>query len=116
MDEAGKANVHFIASNMDEKMPEEVEIGLYRIAQELLTNSLKHSSADLITLQLIGHPESVVLLIEDNGVGFDNHARKAGLGIKNIISRVKALDGELHVDSMKGKGTTIIIEIPRKNS
>lgn len=116
MDQAGKANVQFIATNLKEKIRSEVEIGLYRIAQELLTNSLKHSSADLITLQLIGHPTSLMLLIEDNGVGFDNKSRKSGLGIKNIISRVKALDGELHVDSMTGKGTTIIIEIPRKKT
>jgi len=115
MDLSGKATVHFIASNMDEKLNNDKEMGLYRIAQELLTNSLKHSEADHITLQLIGHEDSVILIIEDDGIGFDNNMRKAGLGMKNIFTRVKNLGGVVDIDSVKGRGSTIIVEVPRKN-
>ncbi len=115
MDLAGTAMVHFIASNMSETLNNDLEIGLYRIAQELLTNSLKHSEAAHITLQLIGHKDTVILIIEDNGIGFDNNMRKAGLGMKNIFTRVKNLGGVIDIDSAKGKGSTIIVEVPRKN-
>ena len=116
MDLAGKATVQFISTNTSNGFGRELEIGLYRIAQELLTNSLKHSEADHIILQLIGHDNSVMLIVEDDGIGFDNNTRKAGLGMKNIESRVKALDGRLDIDATKGKGCTIIVEIPIINN
>ena len=56
-----------------------------------------------------------ILIIEDDGIGFDNNMRKAGLGMKNIFTRVKNLGGVIDIDSAKGKGSTIIVEVPRKN-
>ncbi len=99
---------------MDKKLDSIQSIGLYRIAQELINNTLKHGKASEIHVQLIGHENSVVLMVEDDGTGFDptvSHV-KNGLGLKNMETRVKTLNGTFLIDSYPGKGTSVTVEIP----
>ena len=85
---------------------------------ELINNSVKHASANKVTVQLIKYPNYINLTVEDNGKGFDYEKtleQKKGIGLGNILSRVKYLNGTINLDSSTGKGTTVIIDIPYKD-
>jgi two-component system NarL family sensor kinase len=99
---------------LDGRLDMNTEINLYRIVQELVSNILKHSQANEIILQLNRYESELLLTIEDNGIGFDTSSEllKQGMGLKNIKSRVTKLNGKFHIDSHKGKGSIITIEIP----
>jgi two-component system, NarL family, sensor kinase len=96
------------------RLPTNVEIIIYRIIQELVSNILKHAHATEITVQLTRHTHELTLTVEDNGIGFDTGKKnpKSGIGLMNVESRVAALRGSFYIDSGKGNGTTITINIP----
>ena len=98
----------------EERLDFAIEVNLYRIIQELVSNILKHSGAKEIILQLNRFENDLILILEDNGSGFDTSPEipVPGIGLKNIQSRVNKLNGRLHIDSKKGLGTTVTIEIP----
>ncbi|MGB3947179.1 MAG: sensor histidine kinase [Bacteroidia bacterium] len=99
------------------KLESTVEIIVYRIIQEIVNNIIKHAQATSVNIQLIQHEEELILMVEDNGIGFDiNGLKKPGIGIKNIRSRTEFLNGVVNIDSQPLKGTTITIEIPLKKS
>ena len=85
-----------------------IEIVYYRIFKELLNNTLKHSNANRIELSLQFNKNVLSLHFKDNGKGFNvleqMEDRKTGLGLFNILSRVKAINGDYHIDSEIGKG------------
>jgi signal transduction histidine kinase len=87
-----------------------IEITLYRIALELTNNILKHASATEATTQLIYNEDSLELVVEDNGKGL-GHRKATGIGLQNVYSRVKYLQGTIHLDSNE-TGTFIFIQIP----
>lgn len=88
-----------------------LQINVFRIFTELLNNSLKHSQAANITAQFIIHNHILMLMIDDEGIGFSTREASSGIGLKNIHSRVKYLRGSISFDSSP-KGTIIIAEIP----
>ncbi|TFG47403.1 MAG: GAF domain-containing protein [Anaerolineales bacterium] len=95
-------------------LPDKIQDGLYRIAQEALNNALKHAEANNIVLNLFDRPGGVLMEIKDDGIGFnpDTAVEGGGLGLDGIIERTALLGGELTLDSWPGKGTTIRIEVP----
>jgi len=99
---------------LDSRINESVETVLYRVIQETVNNILKHAKATHISLQLVRHDTELTVMIEDNGVGFDTEkiSEFAGIGLKNIISRIEFLNGTVHFDSIPGRGTNVIIEVP----
>ena len=90
-----------------------IETVLYRVIQECVNNVLKHSKAQKLDISLIKDADGINITIEDDGCGFDlNEANeKDGIGLENIYSRIKYLNGELDIDSEPGKGTLISISI-----
>jgi PAS domain S-box-containing protein len=88
---------------------------LYRIAQEALTNAIKHAGASEINVQLLEHTKSISLIIEDNGKGFDsqNIPPDKGNGIFNMRERIKILNGQIEIISKKQKGTLINARVPK---
>ncbi|GEP97357.1 tetratricopeptide repeat-containing sensor histidine kinase [Chitinophaga cymbidii] len=105
-------DIHFEALGVQPDLPEKTQIVIYRIAQELLANAIKHSGASKIILQCSQNQHMFYLAIEDNGKGFDPQMnKKAGLGWNNIRNRVDFLKGKMEVDSVPGEGTTINIEL-----
>ena len=102
------------AINMEERLPAEKEISLYRITQEILNNVVKYAKANKVIIQLSRHGSEVTLTIEDDGVGFDvQEARaKGGLGLKGIESRVHYLQGDLDLYTSPGQGTSYTIQFP----
>lgn len=117
INKASKIQVNFFAPDNDERFDPLVEFGLYRITQELINNALKHSKANNLTIQLVRHDESILLMVEDDGQGFDFYEDKdKGIGLTNIEARTSALGGIFLLDSEIGKGVTATIEIPITNS
>ncbi|MBC7828224.1 MAG: sensor histidine kinase [Chitinophagaceae bacterium] len=93
----------------------EFEIHIYRILQEIINNALKHSEATEIVIKICQSATLTQLSVTDNGCGFIPHAinpESMGLGLKNIMSRVDIMKGDLYLDSSPGEGTRYTIEIP----
>ncbi|MES2239479.1 MAG: ATP-binding protein [Bacteroidota bacterium] len=89
-----------------------VKINLYRIMQESLQNINKYASATTIKVELKKQENNIVLMIVDDGVGFNVNLKKKGIGLQNMISRAKECNGEFSVKSKNGEGTTITVSIP----
>jgi signal transduction histidine kinase len=118
LNESKKVPIEFYTNIKSElRFDNDIELTIYRCAQELLNNAMKYARASHILVQIILHSESIVLMVEDDGVGFDkinlpeNHR---GIGLTNVETRVKLLEGEYNLDSIKGRGTAVSIEIPLK--
>jgi signal transduction histidine kinase len=88
------------------------QLAVYRIIQEALSNIIKHSGANNADIQLIQHEDSINLMIEDDGIGFDVTIVNKGLGLRNMKERASNLNAYLKIDSALKRGTTIILEIP----
>ncbi|WGD35553.1 sensor histidine kinase [Olleya sp. YS] len=87
------------------------ELHIFRIAQELINNSLTHGKANLLEMKLVKEKEGFKLVYKDNGKGFDVNktSKKSGIGLQNIKSRVSILNGQLSIESSKNKGSRFII-------
>jgi signal transduction histidine kinase len=89
----------------------EIQINIYRIVQELLTNAVRHAQASEILVQCSQNSTRFFITLEDNGKGFDPAAVvKPGIGLSNARNRVEYLNGKLDITSAPGEGTTINIE------
>ncbi|GAA4052862.1 hypothetical protein GCM10022409_44760 [Hymenobacter glaciei] len=109
-----KINLEVVGIDQGERLLPATENVLFRVIQELIQNILKHAHATEVTLQLIRHATELTVLVEDNGVGFDPAAlgEEAGIGLKNIGSRMAYLGGWAEFDSAPGRGTTVTLEVP----
>ena len=109
-----KVKINFHSFNLENRFKQNIEIGLYRIAQELINNAVKHSNAEEINIQLIQHKKSILLMVEDDGEGFKDDASTiiSGMGLKNVQTRVKSLHGTFSIDTSPGNGTIATVEIP----
>ena len=93
-------------------MPGETETQLFRIAQEALTNIVRHASATVVRMRLASGDSRLSLTISDNGCGFVNTSRRAGLGLVGMRARARTAGGTLKVTSTPGQGVTIEVELP----
>ncbi len=113
----GVLKVDLDIHGVETRLGEVKEIMLFRIAQELINNVIKHADASQVEVQLIAHQKTLILMVEDDGKGIGNtttNLSSKGYGLKNVESRAKALNGTMEVDAIKNRGTIITIEIPRK--
>lgn len=114
VEKANIIKITFVDNDIDMQVYKTIEQDLYRITQELLSNTLKYAEAKEITIQLALKEKTFVYMYEDNGKGFDANLinAKDGIGYKNISTRVAKMKGEWHLDSTPGHGMTLTIEIP----
>jgi signal transduction histidine kinase len=101
----------------DSRLPPEVEVVLYRVTQEALNNAVRHARAARISVVVLRHADSVVLIVEDDGQGFNaevatKSGAQSGLGITGMRERVGLLKGELVFESAPGVGTSVKATIP----
>ncbi|MBP9153227.1 MAG: sensor histidine kinase [Flavobacteriales bacterium] len=96
------------------RFAESIEISLYRICQELVNNIIKHSEAKAVSVQLLKTRTHLVLVVEDNGKGFefDDPNNQNGIGLMNITSRAKAIHGEVNYEPSPEQGTVATIRVP----
>lgn len=99
------------------KLDFDTEISIYRIVQELLSNTLKHSKAKTVNIQFIGHPNNIHLAYEDDGIGFDQSIikEKSGIGLFSMVGRIASLHGTHTIESSIGNGFTFFADIPYSN-
>jgi len=103
-------------SNMEnQRLESEKEVVMYRAACELINNSIRHSGASRIEIELNKHEKFITLQFYDNGRGFDtaslDNEDTKGMGLSNIETRVKSVDGVFILESTPGKGTSALIKI-----
>ncbi len=89
----------------------QIEVNIYRVAQELINNILKHSGADRVSIDLLKEDETLVLAVKDNGKGFDPE-KDQGHGLLNIKSRLQQINASLHFDFPEEGGTETTIKTP----
>ncbi|MFN7928757.1 MAG: PAS domain-containing protein [Blastocatellia bacterium] len=105
-------------TNEKERFSYEIETNLYRIAQEALNNVSKHAQATQVSILLERRDFHLVLIVEDNGVGFDSQQKllsditDRGLGLVGMRERATLIGGTLEIESSPGSGTTIFARIP----
>jgi signal transduction histidine kinase len=113
-------NINSEIENIDNLIPPEYQINIYRIIQESLNNIIKHANADNINISLYSDSSTIYLRIEDNGVGFaairgEENYSASGYGIEFMKERARIIGGKIKIDSKSGNGTIIIITIPKFN-
>ena len=121
-----KADFHYNGSANEivpPALPREIETHLYRIVQEALTNVLKYAEAENVNVVLRVRPHDVMLTVEDDGVGFDlgeaearRHEGRYGFGLVGMSERAELMHGNLNIDTAPGRGTTLVITVPRESA
>jgi two-component system CheB/CheR fusion protein len=105
----------FTSNLKKERFAPEVETNLYRIVQEALNNTHKHAKARNVAVMLEKRGDLIVLLIEDDGKGFNPTTKKSkskGLGLVGMKERAQLVGGEIEIESAPGKGTTVFVRVP----
>src|SRR6185503_12476253 len=96
-------------------LPSQIETAIYRLAQEALNNVVKHAQADRVDIILEHSHEHVLLIVEDNGIGFNpSEAENAveGFGIIGMRERAALAGADFQIESAPGDGTTVILRVP----
>lgn len=93
-------------------LPDDIQIGIFRISQELINNVIKHADANKIEIRLEMNKKVVIVSVKDNGRGFDTTNNFKGIGLQNIYQRVASMHGKVEINSIVGKGTKVSFEIP----
>lgn len=112
---SNKLYIEVLDHGLDNRLENSLELTLFRIIQELITNVIKHAEATEATIHLTNHEDSINIMVEDNGKGFNPSQitkTNKGMGISSIDKRIEHLEGYLTIESEENKGTTVIIDIP----
>jgi signal transduction histidine kinase len=104
--------IKYVSAVVFERLASILENGVYRIAQEALTNACKHSKSNMVRLQLVQHDDQLRIEIQDDGIGFKPKAGKGGFGLAGIRERARLLGGTATIASKPGKGTRIVVQLP----
>jgi two-component system, NarL family, sensor histidine kinase UhpB len=109
----GEFIIHLKIENVDEtSFDNNKKIMIYRIVQEQINNIIKYAKASDIFIHLKTYNSHFMLIVSDNGVGFNTAVKPRGIGLKNIESRVSYYSGEMQLTSEPGKGTSLEIVLP----
>ncbi len=110
--------INYNSYDFFDRLNHNIELNVYRIIQEAVSNITKHSKATKASIQLFNRGNAISVIIEDNGIGFDleqltqKDNRKSGFGLISMIERAELLDGKVHIETARNKGTEIHVEIP----
>lgn len=110
--------IEFQRAGQEKRLDHEVELALYRIAQEALSNVARHSKASLVTLKIIFSDMEFVLEVSDNGIGFDlpssptDFAPSGHFGLLGMKERAELIGGRLEIQSETDKGTRLSVRVP----
>lgn len=107
-----KTHFHLITNDFAQRLEPKVEYQLYSIALELVNNVLKHAQAQQVWVSISKNNEHIILTVSDDGVGFQQKQSPEGVGLRNISSRVEALQGKWQVESKPNSGTKVTVEVP----
>ncbi|MFJ7977680.1 sensor histidine kinase [Peribacillus sp. NPDC096379] len=103
----------FINLGEEKRLPSDMEVALFRLVQESIQNALKHAEPKSIQVKLSMTKEMVIVMVRDDGIGFDSDVQKAGsFGLMGMKERVELLEGEMTIDSHQGIGTLVSVKVP----
>lgn len=110
----GRVRIRSFFRGLQERLSPELELGVYRIVQEAVTNALKHAQANELTVNVIRGPSAISISVEDDGTGFSTSGDLAagGVGLLTMRERAESLKGTLWVESSVGSGTCVSVELP----
>jgi signal transduction histidine kinase len=108
----GGTNVEIAMAGLPPDLPEEVEIAVFRVVQEALTNVQRHAHARNVGVLVTTKGDRIRVLVEDDGVGFTPADPTDRLGLTGMRERIALIGGEVTVESSPGKGAVIVVEIP----
>ena len=108
----GKLRVRVRNQGTALRLPEPVEVQLFLVIVELCTNTLKHAAARRLDIELTWLPDELSIMVVDDGVGFDPAAAVSGMGLRGVAQRVAQIGGHLLIDSGRGAGTTVVLDVP----
>jgi signal transduction histidine kinase len=99
---------------VDHKLSFEISSAVFRIVQEGLNNIVKHAQASHVDLHILDKEDAIYLILQDNGVGFNEKSEtfQPGSGLRNMKERARLLNGSSEVHSTPGEGTTVEVNIP----
>ena len=115
-----RIKTEFSVSGDETTMPPKTKIFLFRIVQEALSNVEKHAKADHVSVQVSIGKDTLTAVINDNGIGFDveavsrNPEKWDHFGVRGIVERARLVRGQAKIESKKGQGTRIVIQVPLK--
>jgi predicted ATPase/signal transduction histidine kinase len=102
----------FQCGAVPENLPVSVKFNLYRMAQEILHNIIKHANARMVSVELTTREGQLHMIIADDGSGFDIQFKTDGLGLRNLYNRVNMLNGRVNIDSTIQQGSVFHIQLP----
>lgn len=108
----GSLDISINTNQVDGLLSNDAKLHVYRIIQELLNNALKHAQATEIDVIVNRAEDELVIMVQDNGIGFAPEEVQMGLGLGNLRSRVNVLKGEMEIDTSISRGTSVTIRIP----
>lgn len=119
-EEKSKILTKYELAGKEIRLPSAMEAAIFRLVQEAFSNILKHASATFVVLEITFKPGLITLMIQDNGIGFSINKldklsaspQNSHFGIIGMRERVELVNGKLNIDSVRGEGTTITINIP----
>jgi len=109
---SGKLGVELQLFGLEHRLERSVEITLYRIVQELVSNVLKHAHATELSIAVTRQPGRLSVMVADDGHGFEPATVEKGIGLQNVRSRAATLGATVQFDSALGRGTTVSVECP----
>lgn len=112
--EADKIQIEVVHFGLNQRLENSLEITIFRIIQELITNVIKHAEANNVTINISLYDNMVNIIFEDDGKGFEKNkvTFSNGMGLDSIEKRITHLNGSFEIDSTIGKGTTFVLNIP----
>lgn len=117
-EEKTKIRTQFDLNGREVRLPSGMEVAIYRLVQEAFSNCSKHAEATFIRLEVQFQESTVIIRVRDNGKGFNTDnmeavfAKGVHFGLLGMRERVELLEGKMDIESTKGVGTTIMMEIP----
>lgn len=111
-----KLQIHFRFEGFElVSVSQDVHLTIYRIIQEQLNNILKHAQAQHVFIEISNTVQHLLLVIRDDGKGFNLQDKRRGIGITNMITRAENMHGKLHLQTERGKGCVLTVTLPPLN-
>ena len=112
---AGRLRCDFRSDNIpEERLPSSIQHELLRIAQEAISNAVRHAKATVVSVTLRWNPPNLILKVKDNGSGISSASleKSKGFGLINMRTRASQIDGKLDIQTAAGHGTSIVLTVP----
>jgi two-component system, NarL family, sensor kinase len=108
---SAQCTIEFQAFDIGDDLPQDVQVTIFRIVQELVSNAVRHAEATHILVQCSQNQHRFYITVEDNGKGLDTRVSAKGIGFLNLMNRLEYLHGQMDIVSLPQEGTTINIEL-----